>query len=133
VRQSRKGFSLIEVLVALVILTVVLTGLGRFVGKFIHGVTTSSARTTAAEVARSRIERIKADPRYTTLTTLFGSGASADTTGFPGFARMRRRTFVVRDQSGTPARDWTTITVKVTDPSTLPGDTISLTTTVAAP
>ena len=84
-------------------------------------------------MARSRIELIRSDPHYTTLTTLFGSGAGADTTNFPGFAKMRRRTFVTRDQSGTPARDRTTITVRVTDPSALPGDTISLTTTVAAP
>ncbi|MEO8635854.1 MAG: type II secretion system protein [Gemmatimonadales bacterium] len=131
--RKRMGFSLIEVLVALVILTIVLSGLGRFVGTFVHGVTTSTARTTAAEVARSRIERIKSDPRYTTLTSLFGTGAGADTTSFPGFLQMRRRTFVSRDQTGTPARDITTITVKVTDPNTLKGDTISLTTTVAAP
>jgi hypothetical protein len=44
---------------------------------------------------------------------------------------MRRITTVVRDQTGTPARDRTTITIRVIDPS-LP-DTISVTTTIASP
>jgi len=62
----------------------------------------------------------------------FGTGPAADTTGFPGFPGMRRRTYVTRDQTGSPARDITTITVRVTDP-TLPSDTISLTNMVARP
>ncbi|MBL8979284.1 MAG: prepilin-type N-terminal cleavage/methylation domain-containing protein [Gemmatimonadota bacterium] len=129
---DRRGFTLIEVLIAMVILTVVMAGLGRFVATFMHGVRTTTARTMATEVARARLQLVANDPRYTTLVSLFGSGAGADTVGQPGFPAMRRRTFLNRDQTGTPARDITTITVRVTDP-TLPGDTISLTTQVARP
>lgn len=130
--MQRRGFTLIEVLIAIVILTVVLAGLGRFVATFMHGVRTTTARTMATEVARARLQVVANDPRYTTLVANFASGAAADTTGFPGFPGMRRRTFISRDQSGTPPRDITTITVRVTDP-TLPRDTISLTTQVARP
>lgn len=129
---DRRGFTLIEVLIAMVILTVVMAGLGRFVATFMHGVRTTTARTMATEVARARLQLVANDPRYTTLVSLFGTGAAADTTGQSGFPLMRRRTFLLRDQTGSPARDITTITVRVTDP-TLPGDTISLTTQVARP
>ena len=130
--MQRRGFTLIEVMIAIVILTVVLAGLGRFVAVFMHGVRTTTARTMATEVARARMQLVASDPRYTTLVTNFASGAGADTIGFSGFPGMRRRTFVSRDQTGNPARDLTTITVKVTDP-TLPGDTVSLTNMVARP
>ena len=127
-----RGFTLIEVMIAIVILTVVLAGLGRFVAVFMHGVRTTTARTMATEVARARMQMVASDPRYTTLVSNFGTGPAADTTGFPGFPGMRRRTYVTRDQTGSPARDLTTITVRVTDP-TLPADTISLTNMVARP
>lgn len=130
--MTRRGFSLVEVLIALVLLTIVLAGLGRFVGSFVHGVRTSTVRTMATEVARARVALAETDPRYTTLVTLYGTGPSADVTGFPGFPSMRRRTFISRDQSGTPPRDITTITVRVTDPS-IPQDTISLTSMRARP
>lgn len=130
--MKRRGFTLIEVMIAIVILTVVLAGLGRFVAVFMHGVRTTTARTMATEVARARMQLVASDPRYTTLVSNFSTGLAADTTGFPGFPGMRRRTFVSRDQSGAPARDITTITVQVTDP-TLPGEVISLTNMVARP
>ncbi|MBK6421358.1 MAG: prepilin-type N-terminal cleavage/methylation domain-containing protein [Gemmatimonadetes bacterium] len=130
--MRRRGFTLIEVMIAIVILTVVLAGLGRFVAVFMHGVRTTTARTMATEVARARMQMVASDPRYTTLVSNFGTGPAADTTGFPGFPGMRRRTYVTRDQTGSPARDLTTITVRVTDP-TLPADTISLTNMVARP
>ncbi len=130
--MKRRGFTLIEVMIAIVILTVVLAGLGRFVAVFMHGVRTTTARTMATEVARARMQLVASDPRYTTLVSNFSTGLAADTTGFSGFPLMRRRTFVSRDQSGAPARDITTITVQVTDP-TLPGEVISLTNMVARP
>ena len=83
-------------------------------------------------MASERLELIRADPRYTSLNALYGTGAGADTTGFPGYSTMRRRTTIVRDVSGAPARDFTTITVRVTHPA-MPQDTVSLTATVAAP
>ncbi|HXG44627.1 MAG TPA: prepilin-type N-terminal cleavage/methylation domain-containing protein [Gemmatimonadales bacterium] len=131
--RTRRGFSLVEVMIALAVLTIVLAGLGRFIGTFVHGVRTSTTRTMATEVARARLATVETDPRYTMLTALYGGTApGADVTGFPGFPAMRRQTFVSRDQSGTPPRDITTITVRVTDPS-IPQDTISLTTMRARP
>src|SRR4029453_15533486 len=53
--MGRRGFTLIELMLSLVILTVVLVSLAKHTGIFLHTVSTSTARTTAAEVARQRL------------------------------------------------------------------------------
>jgi hypothetical protein len=54
-----------------------------------------------------------------------------NTTGFTDYPQMQQLTTVVRDQSGSPARDRTTVTVRVVDPS-MP-DTVSVTSVIASP
>jgi prepilin-type N-terminal cleavage/methylation domain-containing protein len=129
---SRRGFTLLEVLLAVVVLVIVATTTARFAAEFTRAMTLSSVRVVATGAATDRLELIRADPRYARLTTLYGSGAGADTTGFPGFPTMRRVTRVVRDTSGaSPRRDRTTITVRVFTPGR--PDTVALTAVVAAP
>jgi len=129
--RTRRGFTIIEILVAIVILAVLAMGVARFSAGFATALSNSSVRVVAAGVATDRLQVIGADPRYTALVTLYNTGAGADTTGFPDFPRMHRLTYVVRDQSGTPARDRTTITVKVIDPG-MP-DTVAVTSVIASP
>jgi prepilin-type N-terminal cleavage/methylation domain-containing protein len=128
---NRRGFSLIEVIVALVILTIVAMSLGRFVANFTHAVSTSTVRTVAVAVAQERVDSIIASATptvYPNLATLFdGSGS----TGFPGYPAMSRTTRVVRRTDTAPRKDYTIITVTVTEPSM--GNPISLTNVVAAP
>lgn len=129
--HRRTGFTLIEVLLAVVILVIVATTVARFASDFSRAMFTSSVRVVASGVAADRLELIRADPRYPRLVALYGTGAGADTTGFPGYAQMRRLTNIVRDQSGTPARDRTTVTVRVIDPGLK--DTIAVTSVIASP
>ena len=128
---GRRGFTIIEILVAVVMLAVLATGVARFAGLFAKTIGSSSTRVVAAGVANERLQLIRADPRYTTLVSLYNAGSGADTTGFPGYPTMHRLTYLVRDQSGSPARDRTTITVKVIDPG-MP-DTVAVTSVVALP
>jgi prepilin-type N-terminal cleavage/methylation domain-containing protein len=128
-RKDRRGFTLIELLLAIVILVIVATTFARFAGDFTRSIGNSSIRTIAIGVATGRLELVRADPRYSRLVSLYNSGAGADTTGFPNYPRMRRKTTVVRDQSGD--RDRTTITVRVWDPAF--SDTIAVTAIVASP
>jgi prepilin-type N-terminal cleavage/methylation domain-containing protein len=129
---TRRGFTLVEVMVALVMLTIVALGLGRFVGSFLRSTSDSNVRIVATSVANERLELIRADPRYTRLRTLYGAATpGADTLGFPGFPTMRRRTVIIRDTTSTARRDLTTITVRVTHPSMR--DTVSLTIARARP
>lgn len=129
--RSRAGFTIIEILIAVIILVVLATTLARFAGEFSKGMTYSSLRVVASGVAADRLELMRADPRYTRLASLYGSGAGADTTGFPNYPLMRRITNIVRDQSGSPARDRTTLTVRVIDPGLK--DTVAVTAVIASP
>lgn len=116
-------------IIAIVILVVVATTFGRFAGTFSKAMAQSSIRAIAVGVATGRLELVRADPRYTQLFTLYGSGAAADTTGFPNYPGMERTTKVERDQSG--GRDITIVTVRVWDPAYK--DTVSVTALVASP
>ena len=126
--MNRRGFSLIEVIIALVILAIISLSLGRFVGSFLHTVGVSSVKTVATAAAQEQIELVRATPAYTSLVAAFNNNT---VTGFPGYPNMTRLTRVTRTTGATPRRDYTTITVTVTEPSmTTP---VNVTAVVAAP
>jgi prepilin-type N-terminal cleavage/methylation domain-containing protein len=125
--MERRGFTLIEVMLAVVILTTVLISVARYTGQFLHTVSTSTVRTVAAEVARERISLIDMDPSYTTLAAVW----AGTQTGFPGYPNMTRVTTVSRVTGAAPPRDYTVITVRVTEPTM--GQAIDVTTVVAQP
>jgi prepilin-type N-terminal cleavage/methylation domain-containing protein len=126
--RTRRGFTLIEILVALVLLGILAVGVARFSALFGKALANSSVRVVAAGIASDQLQLIRADPRYTSLVSLYNG---KNTTGFQDYPQMQRLTTVVRDQSGAPARDRTTITVRVIDRS-MP-DTVSLTSVIASP
>ena len=125
--MKRNGFTLIEVMIALVILTVVLLGLARFAGAFLHTVGTSTVKTIATEVAYSQLALIRTDPTYP-----LPAGYSGTVTGFPGYGAMTRTT--VLNRLGGPSyatRDYTVVTVRVLEPTMK--DTVNVTAVVARP
>ncbi len=123
-----RGFTIIEMIAAVVLLVITITSTARFAAEFSREMGSSSVRMIATGVATGQLELVRADPRYAQLVTLYNGNS---VTGFPGYANMQRTTRVVRDQSGSPARDRTTITVRVTDPALR--DTIKVSVVVAAP
>jgi prepilin-type N-terminal cleavage/methylation domain-containing protein len=125
--MNRRGFTLIEVMLAVVLLAIVLVSIARYTGQFLHTVSTSSVRTVAAEVARERISLVDMDPSYTTLAATW----AGTQTGFPGYPSMSRITTVSRVTGTTPPRDYTVVTVRVTEPTM--GQAIDVTTVVAQP
>ncbi|MBM4188641.1 MAG: prepilin-type N-terminal cleavage/methylation domain-containing protein [Gemmatimonadetes bacterium] len=131
--MNTRGFTLIEVLIAVVLLSLAVVSLGHFMGKYQRATANATLLSTMTTIAKERLELIRGDVRYTTLTSRYGTGASADTTGFPGFSTIRRVTAVSRDQSGVPPRDRTTITVRVFTTNALIKDTVSLTAVMARP
>src|SRR3954470_10326453 len=125
--MSRRGFTLIEVMLAVVLLATMVVSVARYTGQFLHTVSTSTVRTVAAEVARERISLVDMDPSYTTLAAVW----AGTQTGFPGYPNMRRVTTVSRITGTTPPRDYTVVTIRVTEPTM--GQAIDVTTVVAQP
>ena len=131
--MDRRGFTVIEIAISLVILSVVILGLARFAGEFLHAVGTSTTRTVAASVARERLEEVRADPTYPLPAAWAGTAI-----GFPDYPNMTRLTRVTRVTGAAPVRDYTIVSVKVTEPTmTRPGtavrDTVNVTAVVARP
>lgn len=127
---NTKGFTLIEVLIAVVLLSLAVVSLGQFMGKYQRATANATLLSTMTSIAKERLETIRGDVRYTSLVSRY---ATADTTGFYGYPTIVRRTLVTRDQSGAPARDRTTVTVRVFTNNLLIKDTVSLTAVIARP
>jgi prepilin-type N-terminal cleavage/methylation domain-containing protein len=109
-----RGFTVIEVLVALIIVTVLAVSIARFTAMSVRGAAWAQARTVATAAAKEQLERVREHPNYGTLVATFNNQTQ---TGFPGYPGMSRVTRVTRATATSPiVSDVTTITVRVTDP-----------------
>ncbi len=111
--SSRRGFTLIEVILALTILLVVLMLLATSTGRTVHTAAIASAQAAAQELALDRIESIRADPRYDAIDTLY-TGTETSFPTLPGYSRTTR---IVRVGGIGQANDYKRITVTVTGPT----------------
>ncbi|MCY4485633.1 MAG: prepilin-type N-terminal cleavage/methylation domain-containing protein [Deltaproteobacteria bacterium] len=100
---GQRGFSMIELLVAMLILSTALLGLGRVAIGVVQGNLRSRDHSVATFLAQDRIESLRG-----------GGGAVAPATedygAIPDFPGFRRVTEVLRD---TPERGLSTVTVTV--------------------
>jgi prepilin-type N-terminal cleavage/methylation domain-containing protein len=87
--RGREGMTLIEVIIATVILGGALMSLAGFVAKFAHTVSDADIRGIAAELAADRIEMVKAATQYATIDSLYATTEGRGTiTGYPKFTRQ---------------------------------------------
>ena len=84
--------TLIEVMIALVMLSTVMLGMASFMAHYGHAVGTSSAKATARELVAERLEYVKGATQYPSIETTYG-GFEPSIPGHPGFSR---RTLVTR-------------------------------------
>ncbi len=125
-RRPRRGLSLVEVIVALVILAGVILGLGMFSVKLAQSTSTSRIRVTGAQLAADRLETVKGAPRYTAIESLY-VGTESNIAGYPQYTRQ---TWVQRvGGSLTDTIDYKIVTVQVTHRQVT--GTIRKTTTIA--
>lgn len=121
-RAMRPGFSLTEIIVALVILSVIVMGLAMTTTTFLHETTLDNVRVRAATVADSRIAEVKGWPDYSGLPSFSETKSNYPD---PGWTRS---TVVVRDTSAAvgcnsppfpacPNNNITRITVTVSAPA----------------
>jgi Tfp pilus assembly protein PilV len=102
--------TLIEVILAVVILSGAMLGLANFGRKFQHTVSTTSDTVMASDLATQRIEQIKGYRVYSTLVSTFNAVNETFTDAtYNGFVRKTR---AVRTQTvTTPMYDYITVTV----------------------
>ena len=101
--SRQRGFSLIELLVAMLILSTALLGLGRVAIGVIQGNQRSRDHSVATVLAQDRIESLRGRGGTAASTT-------EDYGTLPDFAGFKRVTEVLRD---TPERGLSTVTVTV--------------------
>jgi prepilin-type N-terminal cleavage/methylation domain-containing protein len=109
--RRRRGFTLIEVMIALVILSVVLLGMSSYITKFTRSVTESGVRSEAGDLVSDRLETIKSYGDYTTLEAEY-VGSEVAIPGHDGFQRV---TQIVHVNNAT--YNYKVITVTVTGPA----------------
>lgn len=107
-----KGFTLVEIMISLVILSVAILGLGASTSRMVTPVAEAEAEFLAMQVAEDRLAEISLDPRYELLDHLY-AGADSGLVGLPGYTRT---TGLTRTQTaGTAGKvvDYWTVTVAV--------------------
>ena len=104
----RAGFTLIEVMIAMVILTIAALSLMRVTSRMIRSVTDDRTRTLASASADARIAEVRVWPTYSTLDAKFG-GTEANTP----IAGLTRVTTIVRTGGVGQPNDFKRVTVTV--------------------
>lgn len=110
--SSRDGFTIVEVIVALLILTTAVLGLAGSATRLTTAAAGAERRAQALYAAEDRIGRIEVDGRYAALDSLY-SGVESDVP-LPGFTRT---TSVEHVLETTPAAlDYKIVSVLVAGP-----------------
>ncbi len=128
-RADRDGFTIIEIMLAVLLLSFVVMGFQAVTGEIIHFSAQSNRESEALQLVEDRLELVRMHPGYADLDTVY-AGVESDIGGHAGFTR----TTVVSDAADTLISGIVTykrITVTV-DAAGLQS-TISRTISVAAP
>lgn len=126
---QRGGFTIVEILLALLLLSFVVLGFQAATGEIIHYAARSDRELVATQLAEDRLDLIRLDPDYEALESRYEQTESS----IPGFPGLTRQTVITRTETtlATGLLDFQRITV------TLSGDGLRLpiarTVVVAAP
>lgn len=113
---SRKGFTLVEVVIALVILSVAVLGLAASASSLATTAAAAEVRAMALYSVSDRLATIELDPRYADLDSVY-SATETNVLAVPGYTRT---TVVDRVSETSPTVQYTIVTVTVSGPQ-LPG------------
>lgn len=108
--RRRRGFTLVEVIVAMTLLTAGLIALIGMTGRFARAGGRSRASLTATELAVERLEQARNTPGYAALDTMAGTETTpAGLSGYRRVTTVRR----VGGQAPTDSVDYRLVTVVV--------------------
>lgn len=113
--DRRAGFTLLELIVAMVILSVAILGLGSTTASLVRSVAEEEIRFAAVQVVEDRISEIRMDPRYGGLEALYQEEES-DLAGMDGFTRRTEVERFEAPTSGGRVFDYTVVVVTVDGP-----------------
>jgi prepilin-type N-terminal cleavage/methylation domain-containing protein len=109
-RRVRRGFTLVEVIVALAILGGVLLGLSDYTRRMTVATRRAASTTEASDIAAAQLETVKGWRVYGTLVATYHNTSESFSGGaWNGFTRQ---TFAVRT-GPTATQDFTTVSVVV--------------------
>ncbi len=106
-----RGMTLIEVMIALSIITTSMLGLGAFLPNFMHVSAQGTILSAASDLAVTRIETIKAWPTYATLQSTF-AGTQSNPSTCTGCSVV-----TVITHTSTAIADYETVSVTVSGPN----------------
>ncbi|HST07336.1 MAG TPA: prepilin-type N-terminal cleavage/methylation domain-containing protein [Gemmatimonadaceae bacterium] len=110
---NRSGMTLIEVIVATMLLSAVLLSMASFMARYAKIAGVVSRRIEANELVADRLEEVKGAIRYSAIDSIFAK-TEPSIVGHPG---LTRQTLVTRTLTGAPIpNDYKTVTVIVNGP-----------------
>jgi prepilin-type N-terminal cleavage/methylation domain-containing protein len=111
--RARRGMTLIEVMIAVVIMSGAMLSLANFGRQFQHTATTTGNVSLASDLATLRLEQVKAFRVYSTLVATFNN--TTEVFSDPIYKGFTRKTAAVRCTGcPTTTNDYITVTVTVT-------------------
>lgn len=113
VHSNRSGMTIIEVIIAVMLLSGALLGMAAFIARYANVSGTMQRRVEANELVADRLEEVKGAIRYSAIDSIFAK-TEPTITGHPG---LTRQTMVQRTGGAAPSLyDYKTITVIVNGP-----------------
>jgi len=110
VDSNRSGMTLIEVIVALVLLSGVLIAMAAFMAKYANVSGTMARRIEANELVADRLEQVKGAVRYSAIDSIYAVTESS----IPSHSGLTRQTLVTHTGGTAPSLyDYKTVTVIV--------------------
>lgn len=128
--MDRNGYSLIEMTMSMVLLTVAILGMGSNAGRMTTAAQSVTIRSEGLQYVEDRLDLITMDPRYAQLDSIY-EGTEIGLPGREGFVRTIAVKHVLHLVDGGGTIDYKEITVTVTGPRLQGG--LSRTAVVAAP
>lgn len=113
--SGRAGFTIVEILLALLLLSFTVMGFQAATGEIIHYAAQSDRQAVAMQLVEDRLDLIRLDPHYGVLESRYETSA----TDLPDYPGLTRTTEIVRtrEEQATGVLDYLTITVTVAGPS----------------
>jgi prepilin-type N-terminal cleavage/methylation domain-containing protein len=128
--SDRRGFTLVELIVAMSLLAITFLGMGSVVPALMSSTSRSEIDFLTLNAVEDRLDMILMDPRYTLLDSIY----SEESVDIGTFARATRTTSLSRQVTTMPdgrTLDFTTVTVFVEAPN--PSRSVSRNLIIGAP